>query len=438
MKTRTHIYWRHRGGARRAYADLREYADVGGGREVLVAPGEKLATTDLATAQVLLARRIEQLDDLRRGRALHGLAGPARLADFARQHLMAKAESQKFTAEWLGATEKCLQRAVQFFGAERELASITVVDVRRWTTQLLITPNGRGATLAAGSVRAHLSCLSNLYRRARAERLVPSGYSPVGDFDEKPSPTRREAKWLEIPDAALLLEGALTYHPPPTQGGRRPLPFVYQLVATFLLTGGRESEVLGLELEDVSLDRGVVTFRPNAWRRLKTATSHRSVPLWPQLREILECHLAERPPGRLLFPNYHTGEEGLVTDWRKALDAVAVRAGWRPGEIRSKVFRHTYCAARLQTVDQGAPVSVYTVAREMGHGGEAMVRKVYGHLGQVRQRSAVVEYRAEAHATKLGVRLEALRSGGLGTTIGTTAAGLSTARGKSLRHKTRP
>src|SRR5213078_2654298 len=55
------------------------------------------------------------------------------------------------------------------------------------------------------------------------------------------------------------------------------------------------------------------------------------------------------------------------------------------------MFRHNYCAARLQTVDQGAPVSTYTVAREMGHGGEAMVRKVYGHLGQVRHRSSVVE-----------------------------------------------
>ena len=87
---------------------------------------------------------------------------------------------------------------------------------------------------------------------------MPSGYSPVGDFDEKPSPRRQEAKWLEIPDAALPLEGARTYHRPPTQGGRRPLQVVYQLVATFLLMGGRESEVLGLELEDVSLDRGVV------------------------------------------------------------------------------------------------------------------------------------------------------------------------------------
>jgi integrase len=97
----------------------------------------------------------------------------------------------------------------------------------------------------------------------------------------------------------------------------------------------------------------------------------------------------------------------MLTDWRKPLDAVAARAGWKAGEIRSKRFRHTYCTARLQTLDQGAPVSTFTVARELGHGGEAMVRKVYGHLGEVRQRSAVLEYRVEQHAAKLGDRLEA-------------------------------
>src|SRR6059036_3603177 len=72
---------------------------------------------------------------------------------------------------------------------------------------------------------------------------------------------------------------------------------------------------------------------------------------------------------------------------------VAVRAGWKPGEIRSKMFRHTYCSARLQTLDQGATVSVYTVARELGHGGESLVKKVYGHLGNVRHRAEVVEYK---------------------------------------------
>ncbi len=99
----------------------------------------------------------------------------------------------------------------------------------------------------------------------------------------------------------------------------------------------------------------------------------------------------------------------MLTDFRKLLDAVGARAGWKAGEIRSKMFRHTYCAARLQTLDGGEPVSTYTVGKEMGHGGDAMVRKVYGHLGQVRHRAAAVEYRVEQYATKLGERLAAVR-----------------------------
>src|SRR5690348_18433048 len=76
---------------------------------------------------------------------------------------------------------------------------------------------------------------------------------------------------------------------------------------------------------------------------------------------------------------------------------------------RSKMFRHTYCASRLQTLDQGAPVSIYTVARELGHGGDSMVKRVYGHLGTVRHRAEVVEYRVEQHVNALGERLNQLR-----------------------------
>ncbi len=50
-----------------------------------------------------------------------------------------------------------------------------------------------------------------------------------------------------------------------------------------------------------------------------------------------------------------------------------------------------------------------------------MVRRVYGHLGRVRHRADVVEYRLEQHVAKLGGRLEALRSVGFVTTCVTTA-----------------
>jgi hypothetical protein len=80
--------------------------------------------------------------------------------------------------------------------------------------------------------------------------------------------------------------------------------------------------------------------------------------------------------------------------------------------LAAKMFRHSYGAARLQTLDQDAPVSVYRVAKATGHGDESMVRRVYGHLGQVRHRAAVVEYRIEPPVGKLGGRLEAPRSVG--------------------------
>ncbi|HYS19739.1 MAG TPA: tyrosine-type recombinase/integrase, partial [Gemmatimonadales bacterium] len=269
---------------------------------------------------------------------------------------------------------------------------------------------------SGGTVRHYLNALSNLYQRAQAERLVLPGYNPVAALMDKPRAARREARWLEVPDAALLLEAARTDRP---LRADLALPFAYPLLATFLLTGGRAAEVLGLEASDVSFDRRTVTFRPNAWRRLKTETSLRTVPLWPQLEEILRAYVfsTARPPAQLLFPSYRTGAQAMVRELSRLLDRLAERAGWRAGEIRSRMFRHSYCAARLQTVDQGAPVSTYTVSQELGHGGEAMVRRVYGHLGQIRHRSEVVEYRVGQHQQVLGDRLAAL---GFGTTIGTT------------------
>jgi integrase len=222
---------------------------------------------------------------------------------------------------------------------------------------------------------------------------------------EKPSGRPAEARWLEVPDAALLLEAARTYLAP--EEGTR---FGYALVATYLLTGARETEVYGLELDDVSLERRTVTFRPNRWRRLKTPGSHRIIPLWPQLETILREYLRgpHRPAGELLFPSLATGHEAILTDSRKLLDHIATRAGWNVGEIRSKALRHTYCAARLQTLDGGAPVSIYTVSRELGHTSPAMVHRVYAHLGAIRHRSGVVEYRVEQHRAMLGTRLHLL------------------------------
>jgi integrase len=428
-KRKSRIYWRTRGADRRAYADFRDYGSVGGGLEALIPDGERRATSDPDIAQALVAARLKELDALRRGLALHGRARGATLASYAAEHLIKKAKAGKVTHDWMMMAELFLARAVEFLGSDRELESIGVEDVQGWANHLAATPNKHGRRLGSGTVRHALNALSNLYRRAQSEAKVPVGFNPVAAMLEKPSGTRREARWLEVPDAALLLESARTLPPaPPQLVDALPADFAYALVATFLLTGGRSAEVLGLETADISFDKRTVTFRPHAHRRLKTLRSARVVPLWPQLAEILQAHIIARPPKRLLFPSFATGREAMLTDWRGTLDRIALRAGFweyvlgpdgepvkdkkgqprQRGVIRSRMFRHTYCAARLQTLDGGAPVSPFTVSRELGHGSGTMVEEVYAHLGTIRHRSEVVEYRIEQQAAALGERLKAL------------------------------
>jgi len=412
-RRKSRVYWR--GG--RAWFDGRDYAEVGGRLEPLVGPGEKFGTKDPDVAQALATARLRELEQLRRDHGLHGRRRRATLAAFAAHHLVQKKQAGTVTDGWLELAENFLQRAVDFFGADRELDGIRVSDVRAWTAHLGQIQSHGGRALSSGTVRHHLNALSNLFRRAQEEEVVPPGFNPVAAMMEKPAARRLEAHWLEVPDAALFLEAARTV-PPKSSELRADL--VHPLLAAFLLTGGRRAEVLGLEVSDISFQRNTVTFRPNRFPRLKTATSARVVPLWPQLRDILHAYLNVRtaamvlhdaPASSLLFPSFRTGTERRLVELRKIFDRVAVRAGWQAGDVRSRALRHTYCASRLQTLDAGAPVSLFTVAREMGHGGDSLVRRIYGHLGEVRHRAEAVEYRVEQHAEALGPRLAALSGG---------------------------
>ena len=65
------------------------------------------------------------------------------------------------------------------------------------------------------------------------------------------------------------------------------------------------------------------------------------------------------------------------------------------------MFRNSYATARLQTMDRGAPVAAWTVAKELGHTGTARIEQTYGHFGTVRHRAEMVEYRVTQHAAKL-------------------------------------
>lgn len=408
---------------RRAYGDFRAYKDVGGGLEALAGKGRSWGTKNKDEAEALFAKRLNELQEKRKGRTGVGSKSIG-LRKLAALHLRMKKKAGNTTDRHLIDLEQRLRVAVDFFGAEVDPKDITPADVREWVDKLAATPSHKGGTLAPVTQRNYLFALSGLYGRAAEQGYVPHGYNPVGMLQEKPpATTPSEAKFFEVPEAALILEAARVVE---KRDRINATPGLSAIVATFLLTGGRKSEVLGLDVEDVSFDRGKVYFRPNDHRGLKTKTSHRIVPLWPQLRDILQewMYGGDTPQtSGLLFPG-RTGEP--IGDLRKSLDAIGKLCGMEEGEVRTKAFRHTYCAARLQTVQRivrpGAdpstdndpyewvPVTKYTVQREMGHGGSALVDRVYGHVGESLHRSEVVEYRTQQHREALGERLTALLS----------------------------
>lgn len=393
MGERTRRLYRKRG---RFYADFRDFSDVGGSQEAMVPDGERCATKDARVAEVLMARRLVELHELRTGRRLDGPL----LQEYLEHHLDVKSGYR--AASTIARDRQSFDNLLAYFGDDVRLTEIGVRELTDYVSWRRQQP-GRdpGETISAQTVLHELHALSNLYKRAVAEGHVD--VNPVRQLPEKPTVRREEASWLEPGEAFRLLEAAAahdaTAHP-------NAISFLRPLVATYLLTGGRKREVLGLLARDVDLRREIVHFRPNRYRTLKTRRSRRHVPLWPQLAEILDTYLARRArePEELLFPSPATGE--MLTSFRKSL-ATAVETAGIAKDVTPHTFRHTYTAQRIQTLDGGAPVTLYQVARELGHKTVSLIQDRYGHLQEGRYRAEVVEYREGRVVGEIGTAAEA-------------------------------
>jgi integrase len=415
VKRRSRIYWRNQGGASRAYADLR---DLGGGLVALIPPNEKRATTDPEVAEELLLQRVNTLKEQRRNRVLLRMDPEADLARYVDHHLQAKAESGRYSATWLESTRVYLARAVAFFTRyqratednpdpephPRNLAAISVPDVSEYAAWLKTQSNGRGGVLGPGSRRHHLNVLSGLFRRAISEGRLNLGRNPVASLLDKPNAPQSRTSWFEADELALLLESARRFvSQPPGARSRRPLPCAYEFLATFILTGAREDEIRRLQIDHVDFDADVIEIRGT-----KTELSDRIVPLHPQLREILEPYVVRL--GRSTGHLFTTESCKPIRDWRKTLDAIALRAGWARGQVRTRAFRTSYITHRLACIDAGAPIDPYQVAREVGHTDLKLIMKVYGRVQRRRIRKEELAFRVEDIGPALEPRLHALDS----------------------------
>lgn len=427
----------------RFYADFRDYADVGGTLTALIPTGQRMATKNRDEANLVATEHLRRLEAARHGRAFGGVAALTTLAEASMTFLLETAnEAGAPEAAWMAQCERHLRAACLVLGDARDPSTIHVADVKKFDTYLATTPlvltgapgrRGRApaAGLEDGTRRQYLNTLSKLFSWMRLNGMVPLGHNPVADMKGKPTWIALERDFLEVTEVGLYLHAASLYKPERAHG----LRYAHALIAVYVYCGLRESEAYQLRVADVNLRRSTIEIRWEAprrreptdgldavhigtpsgmtgrkakKRRLKNRGSVRTLPIPPELQCILEAYLTgpDRPRGELLFPTpapVGSDHEAMLTDTRKTLEEVArvahriapddMKARFAEPELfRTLLFRHTFCAARLQCVDNGMPISRETVQYEMGHGSKAMIDRVYKHLGRIRHRSEHVEY----------------------------------------------
>ena len=380
-RQRDRLYYRE---GRGWYGDFRDFADVGGKLQAMIPLGRQKPTDDRDEASALASQRLEELRDRRENGA--GADNPT-LRDYARRHLDLKRASRGRAESTITRDAYALQRFLEYFSDAVTLRDITVERLSDWQAWRAAKPGRHGTGRTANqSILNELNALSNLFRRAVSEKKAR--LNPVQLMIDRPQQERGEATYLECGEGARVISGALTLDGEP--GGKRLIRCMGPIVAAFLLTGGRKTEVFGLELRDVDFENERVHIRPNVWRGLKRSRHKRSVPLWPQLAAILRSYVdgLGRDTG-LLFQSPTRG--GMLDDVRWQLDMILERAKiTKP--VCLHTFRHTYAAMRMQTTDSDQAVSPYTVMRELGHSSIGLIEDYYGHLMKVRHRADVVEY----------------------------------------------
>jgi integrase len=259
----------------------------------------------------------------------------------------------------------------------RRLDRITRTEVQGFITTL------KAGKLQPATIRAVVNLLRTILRSAVHDGKITK--SPCYKISLPEVPPKRLAFFTPAQVRALL-EAAT--------------PRDYAVLATAVGTGLRQGELLGLTVDVLDLDRGLVHVRqqmltpcgpgaPALSALLKTAASTRTVGLPAFVVAALRVHLELNGTGQggLVFPNPRGGgwRRGSFNDsvWKPALR----RAGLST-EFGIHACRHTYASALIA---QGR--NVKEVQAALGHATAAETYDTYLHLwpGAVQEAAAAID-----------------------------------------------
>jgi len=279
---------------------------------------------------------------------------------------------------------------VPLFGTRVRLADVSRELVRSTMTELRSSTVRGGTRIAPNTVRHAFATLSAAMTTALDDgriRVNPCrGIDPVG------SEAAEEVRvGLELPIPTELEVRRVIRA---TAGHRWS-----SLLAVAVATGLRQSELLGLGVDDLDLVGRWITVRRSLRRsdrtlgRVKNRSSNRSVPIPRALVVVLEAQLEELARLEAAAGSSWSNPSGLLfTDERGGPIAGSTLTHWFEDACRAELgrsyrwhdLRHYY-ASNLIARDQ----SIAKVARWLGHSSTAVTFSTYYHV--IRDQAAVDE-----------------------------------------------
>jgi len=276
----------------------------------------------------------------------------ARVPGALRQRMLAHVEQMRVSLR--PSTVAYIEATLREFGCFLATSSdvARVADIRRshieaFKLHLAVRPSAKGGTLCRNSVAQRLGVLRCFFERLTdwggddvpASVLVFAGDLPIRD---QPLP-----RFLDDGAAAKLLVAARA----------DPDPFTRLCVEFLARTGMRKREFLDLTID------AVVQIGSGYWLRVPLGKLHndRYIPLHPQLKDLLDGWLAERPASlRIPFVFTRHGRRIGKQTVDAAVAKVAAAAGI--GHVTPHQLRHTLAT---QAINRG--MSLEAIAALLGH-----------------------------------------------------------------------
>jgi integrase len=279
----------------------------------------------------------------------------------------------QYAANWLEGLEGLVQPStVEAYAGRLERHVLPRLGERRLDEIevdhiLALISDLRKQGYSGTTIAATLTPLSRLFTHAVRRGLIE--VNPVSKLDrsERPRVSRQERPVLNPEEIGRLLEAAA--------------PRFRTLLATAILSGLRQGELLGLHWRDVDFGNELIHVRTALDRKRrdvppKTERAVRDVILMPALADALRQHKTKTSfdqPDDYVFTTrtgtpHHAPHIGL-----RALKPALEKAGLQP--VRWHDLRHTFASLLI-----AGGANITFVSRQLGHTSSQITLGVYAHL----------------------------------------------------------